>query len=133
MKTLAELAEHPEDIQRAPHGAVFSIKCARPNCDKTIRAPRYAVLNRIRLGTLNAYCCRGCKGQHTLEQAITTHDGIQGRVCAACGEWTPMNKMTRGCLCGKCKRKPPKTKFATSQAQALARGSPWSLSYEEAM
>lgn len=133
MKTLADLMKQPGDVQEAPHGTVFTVKCSCPSCNMVIKLPRHVVLDKIKSGSVNAYCCRRCRSQHVLEQAIVIRGGVEGRVCISCGEWTPMNKMTRGCLCGKCKRGQPRQKFAVSRSQVHFRGGSWSLSYEEAM
>jgi len=61
----------------------------------------------------------------------SVRDGVPGRVCSTCNEWTPMTQMTRGRICGKCKRKQPKQVFTVSRSKAKFRGDSWLLTYEE--
>lgn len=136
MLTLEVLARDLSFLEAYSYGATVVLKCSRAACAEQIEVPLGRVRQRLKAGVSSSYCSRRCQGKHVLEQATTIRDGIAGRVCSECGQWTPLLKMTangRAKVCRACRRNQPHNKFSIMKSQAQARGVPWSLTFEEMM
>jgi len=105
-------------------------------CGVPLQKTKEAVQKALRAGYEGSYCSRRCQGLHIRKRATSVQDGVEGRHCSECGEWTPLPKMTargRGRVCMLCKRKKPRQMFSILRSKARYRGLSWGLSYKDLM
>lgn len=109
--------------------------CGRCGAEHT-KIKRVVQLAMVNDDQEHFYCNRSCSSlRQTDEAEWDTRDGVEGRVCKNCGDWTPKNKLHggRGWICSACVRQTPRYRHMTYRKSAAQRNIPFDLSYKEFM
>ena len=131
--TLQEYRDNPLWIKNFTH--IMQVPCICGRCGKEHYKVKRSVEYALAKDTQeHFFCTKECRGLFQGE-LWEVRDGIEGRICTECHQWTPKSKMHghRGWVCNSCFTDHPRFKFRGYRQSARIRHLTFTLTYDEFM
>lgn len=130
--TLQAYRDNPALLQQFTHRDPVPCICGRCGVShtKVKRSVRMAIANNAQE---HFYCTKKCSSLR--DGTWEVREGVEGRVCKTCLEWTPRTQLhqRRGWKCNTCAHKMPRFRFSTYKRRAKKAGIEFDLTYDEFM
>jgi len=128
---LQQFRDDPNILKGFTHKDRVPCICGRCGTEHT-HSKRVVELAVAKESQGHLFCTRSCS---SARQGTTweIRDGVQGRVCKSCQQWTPQAHLhdRRGWICNTCTARQPRFRFRSYKGRAVKSSIPFVLSYQE--